>query len=195
MLQGRNVKKDGEEIVEAERTKQTRRHGDAVPIRTPYLMSMLIKLSGLCGIILLFMVIGTAHTNNILEEENVLVQMNREETIRMNRLSLNQDPKSVGSDQQYSLEPGTLAAYSDALVKRITDSLPTNMWSYNTNSTATEFQTKRFRGSVDDNLDNTGFEIPPWLLNPWNPATSAGGVVTEAVDNALNDSDLEGGIH
>jgi hypothetical protein len=68
------------------------------------------------------------------------------------------------------------------------------MWSYNTNSTATEFQTKRFRGSVDDNLDNTGFEIPPWLLNPWNPA-SVGGVVTETVDNALNDNDLEGGIH
>ena len=156
-------------------------------------MSMLIKLSGLCGIILLFMVIGTAHANNILVEENVLVQMNREETIRMNRLNLNQDPKSIMSDQ-HSLEPGTLAAYSDALVKRITDSLPTNMWSYNTNSTATEFQTKRFRGSVDDNLDNTGFEIPPWLLNPWNPATSAG-VVTEAVDNALNDNDLEGGIH
>ena len=63
------------------------------------LMSMLIKLSGLCGIILLFMVIGTAHTNNILVEENVLVQMNREETIRMNRLNLNQDPKCplVGS--------------------------------------------------------------------------------------------------
>ncbi len=192
MLQGRIVKKDDEEeIVESER-KQTRRHGDAVPIRTPYLMSMLIKLSGLCGIILLFMVIGTAHTNNILVEENVLVQMNREETIRMNRLNLNQDPKSIMSDQ-HSLEPGTLAAYSDALVKKISDSLPTSMWSYSTNSTETEFKTRRFRGSVDDNLDNTGFEIPPWLLNPWNPSSSSS-VVTEALYND-DDDDLEGGIH
>ena len=170
-----------------ERKSQKKQHGDAsVPIRTPYLYSLLIKMSGLCGIILLFMVIGTAHTNNILVEENVLVQMNREETIRMNRLNLNTDPKSTSlMSDQYSLEPSTLAAYSDALVKRITNSLPTSIWNYDTNST--EFERNRFRGSIDDNLESS-FEIPPWLLNPWNPSDGVMSV-TEEVENTRLDGD------
>jgi len=177
MLQSRNTKKEDDVEVGGEET--TKRGQDAVPVRTQYMHSLLIKMSGLCAIILFFLIIGTAHTNNILVEENVVLQMNRQETIRMNKLSLSRgDPKTntLMSGQQ-SLEPSALAAYSDALVKRITDGLPSNIWTYNSNSTDIK-RTAR----MDDNLD-TSFEIPTWLLKPWGP----GEEITKGSDIIIQD--------
>lgn len=165
---GRRVATNGKEkeesgtFLDAFPTKATSKNVKEPPVRATYLYSMLIKLSVVSAVLLLIMIVGTARSDNILVEEQIIIEMNRKDTVK---ISASRDPmgtKALSKDMdQISLEPGILSSYSEALVQRIANNL-SPIWGEEGNTTSA---THHLRGSLrseaqdDYNDSNSQFSL------------------------------------
>lgn len=106
------------------KSHNTPRDQKGVPVRQPYIYALLIKVSALCAILLLLMVIATAKSQQLLVEESVIFEMKQRQVMNLPSSTVSSPTddgrkNSLEGSQQSTLGPG----YTAYFLKQLTEKL------------------------------------------------------------------------